>query len=88
MSINSQYLRKAGGQTVVLDGDAVIGDVLTGKTFYNTDPNTKLTGTAVFQTGDIKILDPLQATIELETSWNAISWITEHNMSIEKSWTA
>ena len=30
-----------------LTGDAAVTDVLAGKTFYNTDPNTKLTGTLV-----------------------------------------
>ena len=36
-------LQGKGG--VVLTGDAVVGDVVSGKTFYNTDPKTKLTGT-------------------------------------------
>lgn len=35
----------SGGGAVTLDGDAAVGDVLAGKTFYNTDPDTKLTGT-------------------------------------------
>lgn len=32
-------------QKITLTGDAQVGDVKVGKTFYNTDPKTKLTGT-------------------------------------------
>ena len=31
--------------TLTLSGDAVVGDVVSAKTFYNTDPQSKLTGT-------------------------------------------
>lgn len=36
----------------VLTGDAVVGEVLAGKTFYSNDPDTKLTGTMPDRAGD------------------------------------
>ena len=33
-----------GGGAVELTGDAAAANVLSGKTFYNTDPDTKVTG--------------------------------------------
>lgn len=42
----SRRLSKGGG-TVTLTGDALITDVLDGKTFYNDDAQTKLEGTLV-----------------------------------------
>ncbi len=36
----------------VLTGDAVVGEVLAGKTFYSNDPDTKLTGTMPDKEGD------------------------------------
>lgn len=35
--------------TLTLTGDAAVGNVLSGKTFYNTDAKTKLTGTGAFK---------------------------------------
>lgn len=36
-----------GGEPIILTGNAAINDVRSGKTFYNTDANTKLTGTLI-----------------------------------------
>lgn len=45
---NFQLLGEGGS---ILSGDATAGDVLSGKTFYNNDPETKITGTLSL-TGD------------------------------------
>lgn len=86
MSSGSQYIRGKGGATPVMDGDAAIGDVLSGKTFYNTDPNTKLTGTAVFATGDFTIYTSIPTEIELEKSWDIELMATDHTITLDKSW--
>jgi hypothetical protein len=39
------YTQKIG--TLALTGTATIGDVINGKTFYNTDPKTQLIGTFI-----------------------------------------
>lgn len=49
---------KQGGASVSLTGDALVGNVVSGKTFYNTDPNTKLTGTLAL-TGDAVVAEVL-----------------------------
>lgn len=51
---NSKTLDAA--KTVVLTGDAVVGDVKSPKTFYKDDPETKLTGTLAL-TGDAVVGD-------------------------------
>ena len=49
-----------GGSSPILTGNATAGDVLSGKTFYGTDPKTKLTGTlnlggyTKYETGTIR----------------------------------
>lgn len=40
-------------QPCTLTGDAAVGNVLSAKTFYNTDPNTKSTGTMANNAGDV-----------------------------------
>lgn len=47
MTIINQIASGATVAPVALTGDAIVSDVLAGKTFYNTDPETKLTGTLV-----------------------------------------
>lgn len=46
MPIIPRLPQKSSGGSVVLTGDAIASDVASGKTFYNTDSSTKLTGTA------------------------------------------
>lgn len=44
--------------SAVLTGNASVGDVLSGKTFYNTDSNTKLTGTMTNKVGSATVITP------------------------------
>lgn len=49
---------KQGGASVSLTGDAVVAEVLNSKTFYNTDPKTKLTGTMPNKVGSATVITP------------------------------
>ena len=50
--------------TLVLSGDAAVGNVLAGKTFYSNDAKTKRTGTMVNQGAkSIKIRFPTEEAI-------------------------
>lgn len=51
MPVICRLPQKSSGGSVVLTGTAVEGDVASGKTFYNTDSNTKLTGTGSIVSG-------------------------------------
>lgn len=86
MAQASHYLRGKGSAIPILDGDAIEEDVMDGKTFYNTDPNTKLTGTAILQSDHFHTADGLQAIVSIDKIWDTIAWSHEHAITIDKSW--
>lgn len=63
--------------TLALTGNAAVGDVLSGKTFYNTDPNSKNTGTmdlSNLSAGNIKngvIINGITGTYQQVSNVNA-----------------
>jgi len=60
---------KQGGATVSLTGDAVVANVLSGKTFYNTDPNTKLTGTMTNKVGSATVFTPTTTDVAITAGY-------------------
>lgn len=49
------------GGSATLTGNAAVGDVLSGKTFYNTSPSSKLTGTMTSKVGSATVITPSTA---------------------------